>query len=113
MDYSATKKHVPEAERNNRVLKERIRTAFHRLPFKSLPKTVLKVLVMETVRKLNYFPAKCGISQHYSPQQIMHQEKLNYKQHCRYYLGQYVQAHNKHDPRNTQQARTINAFIYV
>ena len=31
MDYSATKAHVPEAERNNRVLKERIRASFHRL----------------------------------------------------------------------------------
>ena len=110
MEYCATNKHVPEAERNNRVLKERIRAAFHRLPFQALPKQVLKVLVMETARKLNYFPAKYGISQHYSPRQIVHQEKLDFKQHCQYYLGQYVQAHEDHEPRNTQQARTIEAL---
>ena len=110
MDYCATNKHVPEAERNNRVLKERIRAAFHRLPFRALPKLVMKVLVMETARKLNYFPAKHGISQHYSPRQIVHQEKLDFKKHCQYYLGQYVQAHDEHDPRNTQQARTIEAL---
>ena len=28
--------HVPEAERNNRVIKERVRTHFHRLPFRKL-----------------------------------------------------------------------------
>ena len=65
---------------------------------------------METARKLNYFPAKHGISQHYSPRQIVHQEKLDFKKHCQYYLGQYVQAHEEHEPRNTQRARTIEAL---
>ena len=35
LKYSPSKAHVPEAERNNRVLKERIRAAFHRLPLQS------------------------------------------------------------------------------
>ena len=29
--------HVPEAERNNRVIKECVRAACHQLPFKKLP----------------------------------------------------------------------------
>ena len=36
MNYANPQEHVPEAERNNRVIKERMRTAYHRLPFKHL-----------------------------------------------------------------------------
>ena len=42
--YSANpQEHVPEAERNNRVIKERFRAAFHRLPFKKMPKIMVKI----------------------------------------------------------------------
>ena len=111
-DYSPAKAHVPEAERNNRVLKERVRAAFHRLPYKALPRILLKYLVSESARKLNYFPAKYGISQHYSPRQIVHQETLDYKSHCLFPFGSYVQAHDEPDPRNTQEPRTRDA-IYL
>ena len=32
--FSNPQEHVPDAERNNRVIKERFRAAFHRLPLK-------------------------------------------------------------------------------
>ena len=32
MNFSNPQEHVPEAERNNRVIKERIRATYHRLP---------------------------------------------------------------------------------
>ena len=35
MNYTNAGDHVPEAERNNRVLQERLRTAYHRLPCKA------------------------------------------------------------------------------
>ena len=37
MDYPPTGDHVPEAERNNRVLEERIRIQYHRIPFTKMP----------------------------------------------------------------------------
>ena len=52
MQYSPSAAHVPEIERCHRVFKERIRSAFHRLPFKALPIPVMKMLVMETARRL-------------------------------------------------------------
>ena len=112
MQYSPSQAHVPEAERNNRVLKERIRATYHRLPFKALPIKVMKLLVMETARKLNYFPNQCGISQYYSPRQILHKESLDYDRHCRYHLGQYVQAHDDREPKNDQNPRTLDA-LYI
>ena len=110
MIYSPAQAHVPEAERNNRVLKERIRATYHRLPYKALPIKVMKMLVMESAKKLNFFPNKCGISQYYSPRQIVHREALDYDRHCRYPIGQYVQAHDNPNPTNTQAARTIDAL---
>ena len=52
MVYASTSGHIPEAERNNRVLGERIRAAYHRLPFKAIPKLMTRVLVEEQNKKL-------------------------------------------------------------
>ena len=112
MEYSAPQAHVPEAERNNRTLKERTRAAYHRLPYAALPKAMMKVLVSEMARKLNYFPNKHGISQHYSPRQIVHRRGLNYKHHCQYAFGSYVQAHTEPKTTNTPAPRTMDA-IYL
>jgi hypothetical protein len=38
MVYSNAGDHVPEAERNNRTIKERIRATINSLPFKDMPK---------------------------------------------------------------------------
>jgi hypothetical protein len=112
MHYSEPDEHVPEAERNNRTLKERIRAAFHRLPYKALPVPIMKRLVSESARKLNYFPSKHGISAHYSPRMILHRETLDYNKHCKYALGDYVQAHRILTPSNRQDPRTLDG-IYV
>jgi hypothetical protein len=73
MYYANPQEHGPEAGRNNRVIKERFRSAFHRLPFKKVPKIMVKILAMESAKKLNFFPPKGGISSHYSPRMILHQ----------------------------------------
>jgi hypothetical protein len=48
--------HAPEAERNIRVIKERIRATFHSLPFKAIPALFIKELASESASKLNFFP---------------------------------------------------------
>ena len=58
MNYANPQEHVPEAERNNRVIKERFRAAFHRLPFKKIPKIMVIILTMESAKKLNFFPPR-------------------------------------------------------
>jgi hypothetical protein len=69
MNYDNPKGHVPEAECNNRVMKERFRVAFHSLPFKVIPKLMVKILTMECEK----FPPKEGISPSYSPRMMLHQ----------------------------------------
>ena len=111
-NYANPNDHVPEAERNIRVLKERIRATFHRLPFTSLPKLMLKILVMESAKKLNFFPAKGGVSPYYSPRALLHRVGLDYDKHCRFSFGDYVQARQDNHPTNSLKARTLDC-IYL
>jgi hypothetical protein len=110
MNYANPQEHVPEAERNNRVIKERFRSAFHRLPFTTMPKIMVKILAMECGKKLNFFPPKGGISEFYSPRMIMHQESLDYNKHCSIAFGTYVKAHQEPSPTNTQHPRTLDCI---
>ena len=112
MNYANPQEHVPEAERNNCAIKECFRAAFHRLPFKKLPKNMVKILRMESAKKLNFFPPKGGISPYYSPRMILHQQSLDYVKHCSIPFGSYVQAHHEPDHKNNQQPRTLDC-IYL
>jgi hypothetical protein len=112
INYSNPQEHVPEAERNIRVIKERFRAAFHRLPFTKLPKVMVQILAMESAKKLNFFPPKGGVSPYYSPRMIMHHEHIDYHKHCLNPFGSYVQAHQEPSPTNTQHPRTLDC-IYL
>jgi hypothetical protein len=112
MNYANPQEHVPEAERNNRVIKERFCAAFHCLPLKMIPKIMVKFLTMESVKKQNFFPPKGGISPYYSPRMILHQQSLDYTKHCLIPIGSYVQAHKEPDPSNTQLPQTLDC-IYL
>ena len=64
VNLASAGEHVPWTERNNRVIKERVRAAYHQLPVPRLPKLLITYLVMNLARKLNFFPAKHGLSKH-------------------------------------------------
>jgi hypothetical protein len=112
MDYAPAKQHVPEAERNIRTISERIRAAYHNLPYKAIPKIMLKHLAMSCTKQLNLYPARNGISKYYSPHVILGGRNLDYKKHCQVPFGAYVQAYNENDPTNTNAPRTFDA-IYL
>jgi hypothetical protein len=82
MNYASLQEHVPEAEHNNQVIKEQICATYHCLPYDRLPRIMVKVLIDDSAKKLNFFPAKNGISQYYSPRMILHQRNLDYDKHC-------------------------------
>jgi hypothetical protein len=111
-NYPSAQEHVPEAERNNRVIKERMRAVFHSLPFKAIPKIMIKFLAMECTKKLNYFPPKGGVSKYYSPREILHQQKLDFNKHCTIAQFSYVQAHEEPQPSNSQMPRALDC-IYL
>jgi hypothetical protein len=112
MNYTSTGEHESVAERNNRTIQERIRAVYHSLPFKAIPKVMLQHLAMDCTQKINYFPAKGGVSDYYSPYVIMSGKKLDYNKHLRFQFGSYVQANQDNNPTNTNAPRTIDA-IYL
>jgi len=112
MKYSSTNEYVPEAERNNRTIQEWIRATYHNLPFKVIPKVMLKHLAMVCTQQLNMFPAKGGVSPYLSPHMILTGRSFDYNKHCKIPFGAYVQANNQNQPTNTNAPRTIDC-IYL
>jgi hypothetical protein len=112
MNYANPQEHVPEAERNNRVIKERVRATYHRLPYSRLPRLMVQTIVTDSAKKLNFFPAQHGISPYYSPRMILHQRHLDYDKHCQIGFGTFVQALNEPNPSNTTASRSLDC-IYL
>ena len=78
INLARSNKHVPEIELKIRVVKERCRADRHDLPFQRIPKSLTIHIVFQTVKLLNYFPMKGGISDTLSPKTTMSGDILNY-----------------------------------
>jgi hypothetical protein len=72
-------KHVPEAERPIRVVKEHARCIRHGLPFTRIPRLMLIQMVLHSARFLNYFPVKGGLSDSICPRTIITGATLEFK----------------------------------
>jgi hypothetical protein len=112
MNFTNAQDYVPEAERNNRTIKETIRAAYHRLPYKAIPRIMINYFAMIQANKLNLFPVKGGVSKYYSPRMILNQTKLDYTKHCVVPFGAYVQANHKSLKASSNVTRTLDA-IYL
>ncbi len=101
MNYTTTDEHVPEAERNNRTIAEQIRCTYHNLPYKAIPRLMLRYLAMVATHQLNMFPAKGGISEYFSPRVLLGGQSVDYNKHCQVPFGAYHQANEENSPKNT------------
>ncbi|CAJ1929247.1 unnamed protein product [Cylindrotheca closterium] len=111
IDPTAAGDHEPIAEQNNRTLKERVRVALPRLPYKVVPKVITECLGRQAAKLLNVFPEKDSISSHFSPQQLIDNVNINYKSDMVAELGQYVHAIGT-DSNNSMEPRSIEV-IYI
>jgi len=101
MNYATPDEHVRKAEQNNRTIQEHIRATYHHLPYAVIPKMMLRYLAMTCTAQLNFFPAKGGILEHFSPYMIMIGRAIDFHKHCSVSFGEYVQAANNPQPTNT------------
>jgi hypothetical protein len=92
MNYATVSEHVPEAERNNRTIQERIRSAYHNLPYAMIAKIMLRYLAMISTERLNYFPTKDGVSPYFSPHVILTGKAFDFTKHCKFSFGAFVQS---------------------
>ena len=58
MNFTNAQDHVPEAERNNWTIKERIQASYHCLPYKAIPRIMIRYMAMNQANQLNLFPVK-------------------------------------------------------
>jgi hypothetical protein len=110
LNTTVASEHVPEIERQIRVIKEKARAIWSTLPFTKVPNRIIVELINFVVLWLNAFPPASGISQTYSPRTIMTGTTLDYKKHCRLPFGAYVETHEENKPTNTLKERTRAAI---
>jgi hypothetical protein len=65
---------------------------------------------MEAMMKLNFFPPKGGVSKYYSPQEILHHEKLDYMKQCSIPQFAYIQADDEPNPK---PLKLLTAFTCI
>jgi hypothetical protein len=106
LNTTSASEHVPDIERQIRVIKERMRAIKSTLPFKRLPARIVIDMMQYAVLWLNGFPPLSGIYQTFSPRTIMTGTTLDFKKHCRVPFGAYVEAHEDYDTTNTMAERT-------
>jgi hypothetical protein len=108
----AADEHVPDIEHQIRTMKERARAVRITLPFKRLPARMIIELVHFSTLWLNAFPPSSGVSDTYSPRNIITGTSLDYSNHCKVPFGAYVETHEENSPTNTMHERTCRA-IYL
>ena len=109
LHFAAAQEHVPEAERNIRTVKDTVRSVSASLPYKYLLNVMVKMLVVEATTRLNYFVNTNGI-EHYSPQQLLKESKVDFGKHCQIPIFSYVQAPHEATIYNSQQPRTLDCL---
>ena len=58
MNYASRNEHVPEAERNNRTLAATMRATFNNLPYKAVPKVMIKHIGKNPLNSATCFQLK-------------------------------------------------------
>ncbi len=106
LNTTAAREHVGEIGRKIRVIKKRARGTISTLPHKMLPKLVIIELLHFCVMWINLFPVKSGVSEKYSPRELVLRHKLDVKLHCKTPFGAYCEGHTDPDITNTMEPRT-------
>ena len=82
MNIDTTNEHVPEIERMIHVVKERIRSTVHGVPFKKFPIMMKIDIVKKETARINMFPHRDGVSHRLSPRTIVTELEVDFKTYC-------------------------------
>ena len=103
---TAAKEHVAESERKIRVVKERNRGVVNTLPFTYIPRRMKIEFIYFVTLWINAFPVKSGVSETFSPREILLRLRMDAKKNCRVLHGSYCEVHDDPNPTNTTVSRT-------
>ena len=108
LNETSRDEHVGDIERYIHTVKEQMRAIYNTLPFHKVPGRLVIEMAKTVVFWLNAFPPLGGASRDLSPRTILTGQKVDYKRHCRFQFGEYVQTHEEHD--NSMNPRTVGAL---
>ena len=89
VNLSSANEHVPDIKLQIRVVKEQCRATQHSLSLQWMSNLLTTHIVLNSVKMINFFPTKGGISDNLSPKTIMSGKTLDYKNCLRLHLEQY------------------------
>jgi hypothetical protein len=81
------------------VIKERARGTMNTLLYPQLPGLMTIELMHFCVMWMNAFPVKLGVSEKWSPRELISRHKLDAKLHCKTPFGAYCEVHTDPDKR--------------
>jgi len=110
LNITAASEHVGDIERRICLIRERCRGIINTLPYYRIPWIMLVLLLHYVVMWINNFPIANGVSEQYSPWEIILRHKLTYKKHCCALFGSYCEVHEDNSPTNGMKPRTIPAI---
>ena len=90
LNIASASEHVPEIERQHRVIKEQARACRHSLPFKMIPKIMITEMIYNCVLWINSFSPKGGVSASISPRSLLTGVRFDYNCHCKLAFGAYA-----------------------
>ncbi|KAL7460368.1 hypothetical protein ACHAXS_002287 [Conticribra weissflogii] len=102
--------HVGDIEQHIRTVKERGRGLTNTLPYTRMPPRMVLELIYFCVMWLNAVPNKNGISEEYSPREVVVRQRLSYKKHCQVPFGAYCEVFEDRERTNTMASRTRSAI---
>ena len=108
LNATSRDEHVGDVERFIRTIKERMQAIYNTLPFQKVPARLIAEMGKASIFWLNSLPQKNGLQGKLSPRTIVTGQKLDFKRHCRFQFGQYVQTHEEHN--NSMSPRTVGAL---
>jgi hypothetical protein len=102
--------HVPKVERSICVVKERVRCTIAGLPFKRIPRIMIRGLAQFAVKSLNQLLALNGVSTLISPLTIMTGDGAVDVSKLTLEFGEYVQVFEDNLPSNNTNSRTTGGI---
>ncbi|KAL7462980.1 hypothetical protein ACHAXS_003351 [Conticribra weissflogii] len=110
VNTTAAGEHVGEVERQIRTIKERARGITCTMPYQKMPGRMIVDLIYFCTMWLNATPNKNGVSEDYSPRELVVRQRLDYKRHCRVPFGAYCEVFEDRERTNTMASRTRSAI---
>jgi hypothetical protein len=110
LNLGAPKQHIPEVERNIRVIKERLRAVINSMPYEYLPSNFKTELVLACVVTLNMIPRQASVSPAHSPWGLITGRSIDYNKHFRLAPGVFCMVHEENAPTNSMDQRALEAI---